>query len=246
MSLLDQNVAQIKTASGYQFSTRDISEFGATEYTLVGIAVDKSSSVTGFASDLAKALTAAVDACRKSPRAENLTLRVTTFNGQIHEFHGFDFLNAIRPERYSKLFDHIGGTTALVDATTEMLESVETEGKRLTANGVTVNSIVFVITDGQDVGSRHDPGDVGKIVARIQKAEVLENVTTVLVGINDADPALKNYLETFKSAAGLNQYVSVGDATPQRLAKLADFVSKSISSTSQAVGTGGPSQPMIF
>ena len=37
-------------------------------------------------------------------------------------------------------------------------------------------------------------------------------------------------------------HIDVGDATPRKLAKLAAFVSQSISSQSQALGTGGPSQ----
>jgi hypothetical protein len=36
----------------------------------------------------------------------------------------------------------------------------------------------------------------------------------------------------------------MGNVTPGKLAKLAQFVSKSISSQSQALGTGGASQPV--
>jgi hypothetical protein len=53
---------------------------------------------------------------------------------------------------------------------------------------------------------------------------------------------LKSYLDAFKRDAALDEYISAGDATAARLAKLAAFVSQSISSQSQALGTGGPSQ----
>jgi hypothetical protein len=51
-------------------------------------------------------------------------------------------------------------------------------------------------------------------------------------------------LQDFKDKAGITQYVSLGRATPGRIAKLAQFVSQSISSTSAALGTGVPSQPI--
>ena len=40
----------------------------------------------------------------------------------------------------------------------------------------------------------------------------------------------------------ISQYIDAGAATKGKLAKLADFVSQSVSSQSQALGTGGPSQ----
>jgi stage V sporulation protein SpoVS len=53
-------------------------------------------------------------------------------------------------------------------------------------------------------------------------------------------------LEDFQKDAGLTQFIDVGDGTPQRLAKLAGFVSKSVSSQSQAIGSGSVSQPVTF
>jgi hypothetical protein len=47
---------------------------------------------------------------------------------------------------------------------------------------------------------------------------------------------------TGRSEVGITQFIDAGDATKGKLAKLAAFVSQSISSTSQALGTGGPSQ----
>lgn len=46
--------------------------------------------------------------------------------------------------------------------------------------------------------------------------------------------------------AGFTQYVEVDNATDAKLAKLADFVSRSVSSQSQALGSGGPSKALTF
>ena len=69
--------------------------------------------------------------------------------------------------------------------------------------------------------------------------------STVLVGVGD-EQRVKQYLETFKDEVGIDQFVWIGDATPAKLAKLGNFVSQSISSTSQALGTGAPSQEITF
>ena len=59
---------------------------------------------------------------------------------------------------------------------------------------------------------------------------------------NDVERALDRF---FKEAA-LTQKIDVGAATPEALAKLGNFVSESISSQSQALGTGAPSQALNF
>ena len=67
---------------------------------------------------------------------------------------------------------------------------------------------------------------------------------TILVGVNAGHYG--SALQRFQQDVGIDQYVDVADATAQRLAKLADFVSRSISAQSQSLGTGGPSQALNF
>ena len=50
----------------------------------------------------------------------------------------------------------------------------------------------------------------------------------------------------FKHEAGFQQFVSIKKATEKELAKLGGFISKSISSQSQALGSGGVSQSLTF
>jgi hypothetical protein len=53
-----------------------IAGLGATEYTLVDIEVDMSTSVGPFRGDLIMMIETVIDACRKSPRSDNLLVRV--------------------------------------------------------------------------------------------------------------------------------------------------------------------------
>jgi hypothetical protein len=52
---------------------------------------------------------------------------------------------------------------------------------------------------------------------------------------------LSTYLQSFVNDAKIDNYITIGDANANSLAKLARFISQSVSSQSQSVGTGGPS-----
>ena len=79
------------------------------------------------------------------------------------------------------------------------------------------------------------------------KEEALESTMSVLIGVGVGDYAdVSNYLDEFKKEAGLGQYIEIKNANDKTLAKLADFISKSVSSQSTALGSGSMSQPLNF
>lgn len=230
--------------SSYGFSSVKPSALSASEYTLVVLAADTSSSVTSFGPEIEKAVTSSVEACRKSPRADNLLLRYLTFATTMKEQHGFkplpecaatDYVGTVRP----------GGTTALYDTVLNTVESVAAYGKTLTDNDFAANGIVIVITDGEDVGSRATRYSCKQAVDAMRRSEALESVQLILVGVN-VSTVTQSYLDAFQQEVGFNQFVALADASASTLAKLANFISKSISSQSQALGSGGPSQALSF
>jgi uroporphyrinogen-III synthase len=77
-------------------------------------------------------------------------------------------------------------------------------------------------------------------------SESLESIVSVLIGVNTQSGGLNDYLRELKKEAGFTQYVSIGKATAKELAKLGGFVSKSISSQSQALGSGSAGQSLSF
>lgn len=244
MSLLDQNFETFKTSSGYAFSAPKADSFGASEYTLVTIVSDISGSVSSFSDELKKAVKTAVEACKKSPRCENLLVRAVTFNSKVTEHHGYQFLKGIDTATYDVMFRRLYGSTALFDATFESIEAAELEAKRLHGLDILSNAIIFVITDGEDNNSTRSAAAIKDLVSRVRTAESIESINVVLIGVNDT--GLTSYLTQFKDDAQLDQYVPVGQATAGSLARLAEFVANSVSSTSQALGTGGPSQALTF
>lgn len=237
----DGDVETHPIGGNFSFTGARIANLGATEYTLVDIEVDMSTSVRSFLSDLLNMLDLAVDACRKSPRADNLLVRVATFSSAgIKEVHGFVPLADIDRTKYSKLTP--GGWTPLYDACYVGAKATNEYAKKLADADFLANGIMFVITDGENNDSAATVDMVAVEMQAALRSETLESHVSILIGINTKNARVTRALAQFRADAGMTQFVDAGDATPQKLAKLAAFVSQSVSSTGQALGTGGPSQ----
>ncbi len=238
MGLNDKVAA--KTVSGYSYSSVSLEELGAAEYTIVRIALDKSWSVSDYREDLEKALEGCMESCSKSAREENLLVSVEAFNGSLEEIHGFVPLSGINPGDYRGTIEP-EGSTALWDATLSAVESVKQYGESLEQMDYLCNGIIFIITDGEENDSAMaNPKKIRRAIAAMKKDEKLESIRIILIGVGD-EQETRQYLESFQQDVGIDQFIWVGSATPQKLARLANFVSRSISSTSTALGTGGNS-----
>ena len=231
--------------SHFQFSGTRIDDLGATEYTLGIIAIDRSGSTGGYIRQMEAAVAEVVKACRKSPRADNMMLRVVTFDHLLSEMHGFkplpncnesDYLNVLRS----------GGSTALHDAVYEAVKSAITYGKQLVARDYSVNAAVFVITDGEDNASSVSASMVKDAIMEATQSEALESMMSVLIGVGTGASNLGPYLDAFQKGAGFQQYVAIDKADEATLAKLGGFISQSMSSQSKALGSGGSSQSLSF
>jgi hypothetical protein len=243
----------------FQFSGKRVEHLGATEYTLATIAVDLTGSVVDFCKALREALATSIAACKKSPRANNLLLRVVFFNSSIgvYEQHGFKPLGEIDVDEYPDLVgpyesvatrkardgteirpQKVYGSTNLFDATFSAVGATNGYAKTLMDQEFLANGIVIVITDGDDNASSATTSMIKQEIDRGAKAESIESLIPILVGINAAGSI--RHLNAMAKEVGM-QFLDAGDATPGKLAKLASFVSQSVSSQSQSLGTGGPS-----
>jgi len=228
--------------SAFQFSAVKMASLGASEYTLVTIAIDVSGSIGPFQGNLVTMLNTIVDACRKSPRADNLLLRVLAFNHDVREVHGFIPLASVIAYDAGDL--QCSGSTALFDAAYSAISATKAYGAQLADQDYDVNAIAFIATDGDDNASSFTPAKIAAELKAIASEEKLESFTTVLIGMGTSAQGL----QAFHADAGLTQFVDLGDITAGKLSKLAGMTSKSISSTSQSLGTGAaaPLQSLTF
>jgi uncharacterized protein YegL len=227
--------------SSFQFSAVKPSVLEATEYTLVTIVLDKSGSLSGFENDLLKMEQEIIRACQKNPRSENLMVRLLHFNSRLDEVHGFRTLAGIDAALY--VAPNTDGSTALFDATFSGIGACLAYANQLRQNDFEVNGAVYIITDGEDNASAVSPSMIADLIQKSKKQEDIESLITVLIGMGSGSDA---YLDRFKTEAELDQFVAMGQVTAGKLAKLAGFISKSISSASQSLGTGGPSAPVAL
>lgn len=234
------------TASNFGFSATRIADLGAAEYTLVTIAADLSGSLTGFESAIGECIQRVVQACRTSPRCDNLMLRCLTFNQSLNELHGFKPLSQCPPGAYANKL-RAGGTTALFDAAENSVDSILQYGKQLYDNDFDVNGIAFVLTDGGDNASTATRDSLARTVRDAVGSESLTGLRTILVGVNIHEANVSRYLTTLKSDAGFSDYIELDKADVHTLSKLADFVSQSIATQSQALHSGnGPAAAFSF
>jgi len=244
----DTQVIDIKGPGSFKFSAIRIEELGATEYTLVTIVCDISGSVIRFADDLLDAIKSIIEACQKSPRSENLLLRILLFNENIIEVHGFINLGDIDINSYSPLYPD--GMTSLFDATYDAVCATLEYSKRLIDQDFDCNGAIYIITDGMDNRSTMTPKSIKDKNTDAMLNEEIESNVIIVVALKDPQvnkqQQVIDSLERFCKDAGLTQFIDIGDATAGKLAKLANFVSESISSQSQALGTGAPSQTLTF
>lgn len=247
---IDDDMEQLKIVGPgtFKFSAVKPENLGASEYTLVSIVCDVSGSVDVFAKGLLDTIKKIVEACKKSERSENLMIRLITFNDDIEEVHGFKELFTIDPNDYDSL--RPSGCTALYDATYSGIGSVLTYSETLIDQDFDVNGAVYIITDGMDNRSSMSPSDVKKLTQTAIRTEKIESLITVLIGLKDPNETDQRWaddvsreLDRFHVDGGLTAYIDFGNATPGKLAKLAEFVSKSVSSQSNALGSGSASQP---
>jgi len=231
--------------SHYGYSATRLDDLGATEYTIATIVADVSGSTAAFIFDMETAVTRIVQACKFSPRADNLLLRLIAFDDSLNEMHGFKLLENCHLADYGGVLKS-GGSTALYDATENAVASTTNYAQKLAAGDFSANAIVFVITDGMDNASKTSARQVRVAIADAIRSEALESIVSVLIGVNVSDAQVSAYLKRFQVEAGFTQYVELDNADAKTLARLAEFVSQSISAQSQALGTGGASQPLVF
>jgi uncharacterized protein YegL len=223
MNINDFAMSTAITGSGYNFTAQNLGSLGATEYTLATIVVDISSSVSAYRVDIENTIKAIVSSLRNSPRAEHLMVRILLFNSNIKELHGFKELSSINESDYDGI--HPSGTTALYDATRSGIDATISYGKTLTDSGYPVNGIVYIITDGEDNASSCQPSHVATLISTVWTSEVLEGMTTVLIGLGSF---LSDSISRFEKEGNLTHSLVFSDASVDNLNKLGNFVQQSV------------------
>ena len=249
----DEEIMTVPGAGTFNFSAKKIDKLGALQYTVVSIAIDVSGSVRSFARQLNECLKAIISACKDNQRSEFIVVRVIQFSTEIEEIHGFVELGDINVDDYP-LFDP-NGFTCLFDATYDVVGSTIEYSRQMVERGYDVNGAVYVITDGgENPGGGHrtiaSPQMIKDKVDESLRKEDIESIITTVIGLHDPSDSwsqeVERDLKYLVDNAGMTKFINAGEATAENLAKLAEWVSASVSSQSDQVGSNAPSQVLDF
>lgn len=235
----------------FGFTAVSLDELESSGYTLATIVCDRSGSTDGFQKPMEEALKASVGALLKHPNKESIMLRVLTIDSTCEEQHGFIPLADIDTGRYDGMLQ-ARGLTALYDGCINAAEAAAAYGQQLLRDHFNANGILIAITDGLNNEGRFkdaigDIPHVAKAFKDTQAKECLESFTTVLIGVNLEDANVEAQLRVFHDRAGFTaDMIALKDASPKTIAKIGAFISESVSSSSTALGTGGPSTSIKF
>jgi hypothetical protein len=237
------NMMDAYNAKGIQYSGVRPANLGATDYyTLVTIVRDISGSVSTFQKELEESTKEAVKACGKSPNSGNLVLRMVDFNNNVKEVHGFKELRQINVDK-DYLIPSCYGGTALHDGVINGVRGTQGYAKTLFDSDFLINAIIFIETDGDENASRAKNAMLVKeAIDDLMRSEYVESCIIILIGVNTKTGQCTRYLQDFQKKVGITAYKDIEDFDNVAGAKMAQFISKSVSSQAQMVGTGGPSQ----
>ena len=158
----------------------------ATDFTLVTIAVDVSTSVGPFKNDLINMLKTSVDACKKNPRSENILVRVILFSARfdkgVSEIHGFKPLADINLDDYNSI--KTGGWTPLIDACYSAVGATNKYAEEMRKQDFGSNAIFFDITDGDENASVATMEMLKNECKKALQSEALESLISILIGVN--------------------------------------------------------------
>lgn len=234
-------------AGNFTFSAVSPDDLEELAYTVATVVLDASGSLEYKKNLLVELLITIANGLKKSSRKETILLRVIIFNDFIRELHGFKPVSQIEPVNDYKGINP-DGMTALVDAMFSAVASTYEYARKLEEDGFDANACVYVITDGMDNKSKKFPKDVADQIAKMKAGEEVESIITALFGVNDPNVGwtqdVTRALSALQAEVDFTEYIDAGDVNEKNVGKIGGVVSSSITSTSQSLGKGGPSQQL--
>ena len=212
---------------------KDADDIVASDVTLVTLLVDASSSIhqRGIEDAVREGQNMLVDALSQSRERDSMLMALWTFNDElrvVHSYVGVDDVTRLDASSYQA-----AGCTRLYDAWCDALAANVAYAQRLRDAGTPCKSVVVIVTDGEDVGSRRLVSDCASLSRDLLASE---QFTLAFVGVGtDVD------FHAVARAMGVpDGNVTVqAQATPRGLRKVFRMVSQSAIRASQGLVSPG-------
>lgn len=215
---------------------KDAEDIAASDVTLVTLLVDASSSihVRKLEQAVRDGQNLLVDALGKSREHAAILMALWTFNDDVrvvHSYVGLDDVTRLDGKNYAGI-----GGTRLYDTWCDALLANVAYAQRLRDSGTPCKSVVVVVTDGEDCGSRRRPADCARLSADLLASE---QFTLAFVGVGDD----VDFRSVARSMGVPDDCVALqADATPNSVRAVFRLVSQSAIRASQGIvnASGSP------
>ena len=179
--LLSGNLGAVVIAGA---AGKDAEDITASDVTLVTLLVDASSSIhdRGLEDAVRDGENALVDALGDTRERDSILMALWTFASEtrvVHSYVGLDDVTRLDHKSYAGL-----GSTRLYDTWCDALTANVAYAERLRSSGTPCKSVVVVITDGEDCGSKRRAADCARISKLVLDSE---QFTLAFVGVGAGD-----------------------------------------------------------
>lgn len=223
-TLITGNLGNLVLAGAAGKALEDIT---ASDVTLVTVLIDASSSIgdRGLAHAVREGQNALLDAFAGAKDRDAVLLACWTFCGSMDVIHSY--VPVPDATRFDAKNYRPGGSTALYDTWCSALAANVAYAQRLRDGGTPARSVVVVVTDGEDVGSKQTAAHCARISRDLLASELF---TLALVGVG-SDVNFEHVARSMGIPAGCILWEK--DATPSGLRRAFQLVSRSAVRASQ-------------
>ena len=167
-NLITGNLGAVVIAGAAGKAAEDIV---ASDVLLVTLLVDASSSIhaRGLEDAVREGANMLVDSLAATRERDSVLMALWTFNDDtrvVHSYVGLDDVTRLDKTNYSGV-----GCTRLFDTWCDALTANVVYAQRLRDSGTPCKSIVVVVTDGEDVGSKRRAADCNRLSAQLLASE---------------------------------------------------------------------------
>ena len=223
-SLITGNLGSLVLAGA---AGKDLEDITASDVTLVTVLIDSSSSIAdrGLEKAVREGQNALLDAFAGAKDQDAVLLACWTFSGTMDVIHSYvPVPDATRLDTQNY---RASGSTALYDAWCSALAANVAYAQRLRDGGTPTRSVVVVVTDGEDVGSKRTTAECARLSRDLLASELF---TLALVGVG-TDVNFEHVAKSMGIPAGCILWER--DATPSGLRRAFQLVSRSAVRASQ-------------
>lgn len=230
-TLLTGNLGPVVIAGAAGLDAEDIT---ASDVTLITLLIDASSSIamSGLEQAVRDGQHALVDALGRTREKDSILLALWTFNHDQRVVHAY--VPVDDAARLDATTYHGAGTTHLYDTWCDALAANVAYAQKLKDAGTPTRSVVVVISDGEDVGSRRNARACKKL-----SEDLLASEQFVLAFVGVGNEA--SFRKVAKSMGIPDGSVLVqSQATASGIRQAFEMVSRSAIRASQGLITPGP------